>query len=118
LIQDIESQVDGAIKHRQGVHRERKSHKIRIEVGSLVETWAEIYKNGEIFVNSHHHQAVDRPGRSLKITSRTSDGVAESMEDDEGKPVYAVQWHPELDWPNDAFSKAIFEDFVDKCRKA
>lgn len=117
LIQDIESQVPGAIKHQQGIPRERKSHKIRIEEGSLVEEWAEIFSDSDIFVNSHHHQAVDRPGRALKITSRTSDGVAESLEDADGKPIFAVQWHPELDWQNDELSKRIFSSFVESCDK-
>jgi len=115
LIQDIESQVEGAIKHQQGMPRERKSHKIRIENGSLMEGWARIYQSSEIFVNSHHHQAVDLPGKALKVTSRTSDGVVESIEDTDGRPIFAVQWHPEIDWQNDELSKRIFTDFVAKC---
>lgn len=116
LIQDIESQVEGAIKHQQGIPRERKSHRLRIESGSLLEGWASSAENGEVFVNSHHHQAVDRIGKGVTATSRTSDGVIESIEDSEGKPVFAVQWHPELDWQHDPFSQAIFAGFVESCR--
>jgi len=115
LIQDIESQVDGATKHQQGTPRERKSHRIRIESGSLVENWSSSEQSSEIFVNSHHHQAIDRVGKGLSVTSRTSDGIAESVEDCNGHPVFAVQWHPELDWQNDPLSRRIFSDFVTKC---
>jgi putative glutamine amidotransferase len=113
LIQDIESHVEGAIQHQQGMPRERKSHKIRIESGSLIEKSAE---GSETFVNSHHHQAVERPGTDLAVTSRTSDGVAESIEDTIGRPVFAVQWHPELNWQNDELSKQLFSHFIESCQ--
>src|SRR5262245_2091014 len=74
LIQDIESQVENAILHQQGIPRERNSHGIRIEKRSLLEELAE-EGNSMTMVNSHHHQAVKETGRDLKPTSWTSDGV-------------------------------------------
>lgn len=45
-------------------------------------------------VNSLHHQAVDRPGAGVTVVGRADDGVVEAFEV-VGKPVLAVQWHPE-----------------------
>jgi len=115
LIQDIGSQVENAIQHQQGSPRERSSHEIRIEEGSLIEELAGA--EASAMVNSHHHQAVRHAGKGLRATSRTSDGVIESVEDIDGKPVFAVQWHPELTWKTDLLSAAIFERFVADCRK-
>jgi putative glutamine amidotransferase len=115
LIQDIPSQVENAINHQQGIPRERNSHQIRIESGSLID---ELSENETAMVNSHHHQAAKVVGENLKATSWTSDGVIESVEDTrQEKYVFAVQWHPELSWANDKLSAAIFRRFVDSCVK-
>lgn len=114
LIQDIPSQVENAVNHQQGIPRERNSHRIRIEEGSIVGDLS----NGDdnAMVNSHHHQAVKVVGDNLRATSWTSDGVIESFEDAIGAPVFAVQWHPELSWQTEPLSMAIFEKFVSMCR--
>jgi len=114
LIQDIPSQVENAINHQQGIPRERNSHSIRIESGSLIEELAN--SKTDVTVNSHHHQAVKVMGESLYATSWTSDGVIESVEDKRpDKNVLGVQWHPELSWESDPVSRAIFMRFVETC---
>ena len=47
-------------------------------------------------VNTLHHQSVDGLGAGLRITARAADGTVEAVEDDDGAPLLAVQWHPEL----------------------
>lgn len=47
-----------------------------------------------ITVQSSHHQAVDRPGRGLRVVARADDGTVEAVEH-ETAPLWAVQWHPE-----------------------
>ena len=113
LIQDIPSQVENAINHQQGIPRERNSHRIRIENGSLISVLAA--GADDVSVNSHHHQAVKALGKDLKTTSRTGDGVIESIEDSTGKPVFAIQWHPELSWQTDPLSRGLFDRFVSMC---
>ena len=46
------------------------------------------------FVNSAHHQAVDRTGRNLLPVCQASDGTLEALVHD-SLPVLGVQWHPE-----------------------
>ncbi|MBX3244228.1 MAG: gamma-glutamyl-gamma-aminobutyrate hydrolase family protein [Acidobacteria bacterium] len=122
LIQDIESQVESPIKHRQGLPLERASHSVLVRFESkLSRIMASAGISGEggeqLKVNSHHHQAVKLMGRNLINGAMASDGVIESIEDDrEDRFVLGVQWHPELSWRTDPVSAAIFERFVDACR--
>jgi putative glutamine amidotransferase len=114
LIQDIDSQVPNAIKHEQGVPRDRHSHSVRLLPGSVLSRLAGA---GETSVNSHHHQAIEVIGRDLVATAWSADGLVEALEDPGAEPfVMAVQWHPELGWENDDFSKKIFSHFVDQAR--
>lgn len=122
LIQDIESQVENPIKHRQGVPLERASHFVMIRHESrlseiLASTGAAGESSQRLKVNSHHHQAVKMMGRNLINSAAASDDVIEAIEDDrEDRFVLGVQWHPELSWRTDPVSAAIFEKLVDACR--
>jgi putative glutamine amidotransferase len=110
LIQDIRSQLPGAIKHEQGVPRDRPSHGVTVAAGSKLN---EIIKTEDLTVNSHHHQAIETLGADLVATAWSSDGVIEAIEDPRpDRFVIAVQWHPELGWQNDMFSQRLFSSFV------
>ena len=116
LIQDIESQVPGAIKHEQGVPRDRRSHQVKLLSGSILETLAASEQQS---VNSHHHQAIEVIGRDLVATAWSSDGLVEAVEDPRSDVfVMAVQWHPELGWQDDKFSQRIFGRFVTEARNS
>lgn len=112
LIQDIDSQIPNAIKHEQGIPRDRQSHSVRLLPGSVL---AQLADAEESFVNSHHHQAIEVIGRDLVATAWSNDGLVEGLEDPRAEPfVMAVQWHPELGWENDRFSQVIFSHFVEQ----
>ena len=114
LIQDIRSELPEAIKHEQGAPRDRRSHRVRLLEGSRL---AELAGSESALVNSHHHQAVETVGRELVATAWTSDGLVEALEDPRGdRFALAVQWHPEIAWERDDFSRAIFERFVESAR--
>ena len=116
LIQDIESQVPGAIKHEQGVPRDRRSHQVKLLSGSILETLAASEQQS---VNSHHHQAIEVIGRDLVATAWSSDGLVEAVEDPRSDVfMMAVQWHPELGWQDDKFSQRIFGRFVTEARNS
>lgn len=114
LIQDISSELKDAIKHQQGAPRDRRSHKIRLLEGSLL---SELSGEDSEVVNSHHHQAVETVGRELVATAWTADGLVEALEDPRGdRFALAVQWHPEIGWEEDQFSRSLFERFVAAAR--
>jgi putative glutamine amidotransferase len=66
-------------------------------------------------VNSMHHQAVDRLGTGLVVAARAPDGVVEAVEWP-GRPVLAVQWHPECLAPAQPH-QGLFDVFVRECQQ-
>ena len=76
--------------HSSGVSGKDLVHETGAEAESFI---GKLY--GERFaVNSAHHQAVDRPGRGLRVVQTSDDGVIEALEH-ETLNVRSVQWHPE-----------------------
>jgi putative glutamine amidotransferase len=114
LIQDIMSQHPGAIKHDQGAPRDRHSHRVRLLEDSRLGQLA----NAETApVNSHHHQAIENLGRELVATAWAPDGLVEAVEDPRSdRFVVGVQWHPELGWEKDEFSRSLFDRFIAEAR--
>lgn len=116
LIQDIRSQMPGAINHEQGAPRERPSHSVRFLENTRLSDIAGVL---DATVNSHHHQAIESVGADLVATAWTTDGVIEAMEDPRpDRFVMAVQWHPELGWENDSLSQRLFRSFVNEAAVA
>ena len=93
LIQDIPSQVPGALKHNSEDERGARIHDVTIEPGSLI---AAAVGGTHISVNSLHHQSILEPAPGLKVTARAPDGIIEGVESETpGWWAMAVQWHPE-----------------------
>ena len=114
LIQDIVSQLPDAIKHEQGVPRDRHSHRVRLLEDSII---GQLARGETAPVNSHHHQAIETLGRELVATAWAPDGIVEAVEDPRGdRFVVGVQWHPELGWEKDEFSQALFNGFISESR--
>ena len=115
LIQDIETQIPDAIRHQQGKPRDHRTHRVRLLEGSILSNLAEAES---LMVNSHHHQAIEKVGKGLIATAWTSDGLIEALEAPQDEQfMLAVQWHPEIGWQQDKFSKAIFVRFVEAARR-
>jgi putative glutamine amidotransferase len=116
LIQDINSQVPNAIKHEQGVPRDRPSHRVSLQERTRLSS---IAGTADALVNSHHHQAIESIGADLVATAWSTDGVIEAIEDPRAdRFVMAVQWHPELGWENDLLSQRLFRTFVNEASGA
>src|SRR2546423_5350603 len=115
LIQDIAAQWPNAIKHDQGVPRDRASHRVRIISDSII---GRLVDADSVSVNSHHHQAIETAGRELIATAWAADGLIEAVEDLRTERfVLGVQWHPELGWQKDPFARGLFERFVAEARQ-
>jgi putative glutamine amidotransferase len=92
LVQDIPSQRPGPVQHRQSGQREQPTHAIEVQTGSLLR---DILCEDRLYVNSLHHQSVDRLGSGLSVSARSEDGVVEGLELPGKRFTVAVQFHPE-----------------------
>ena len=117
LLQDIPSEVPAAIKHDvKSDHGPETFHAVRIEPGSTLAKLA--HDSAEARVNSSHHQSVLEPGRGLRVTARTSDGVIEALEGTAANHwVTAVQWHPERMVEKDPLAQSLFRALAAAARK-
>lgn len=109
LIQDM----DTRLCHIQKAPRNYPFHDIFIEKGSRLE---QIVKCSQMRVNSFHHQAVDKPGRGIRISARAVDGTIEAIESMRHGFLLGVQWHPEC--LTDDHTSRLFKAFVDACYRS
>jgi len=84
-------------------------HSVVQEPGSRLAT---ILGTGPVAVNSRHHQAVQRVGRGLRVTSRSDDGIVEGLERPDLRFGVAVQWHPEDQVGRFPAQHRLFEAFA------
>lgn len=79
------------VHHDPARDRAARSHRVSLVAGSVVAGM----HGTEAWVNSFHHQAVDRCGERVRVVARADDGVVEAIEV-VGVPMIGVQWHPEM----------------------
>ena len=113
LIQDIPSQVPGALAHAVPEPRAHVAHEVWVAKGSrLSALLADHMEDGETcHVNSRHHQSVATAAPGFEITATSPDGVIEAMETPGAVFCVGVQWHPENFWRTGEF-RSLFEGFV------
>ena len=112
LYQDLPTQKPSGIQHSQSklsVPRDAFTHTMLIEPNTHL---ASIVGAGEMKVNSHHHQAIDKLGKGLIVTALAPDGVIEAVEFPSKSFVVAVQSHPEETATHDERSRKLFAAFV------
>jgi putative glutamine amidotransferase len=119
LWQDIEAQVNGAIKHdyfpTAGYARDYLAHDAVLAKGSRL---AAAFGAPSIQVNSMHHQAIKVLAPALRATAHAPDGVIEGVESATDRFLVGVQWHPEMFEPSDPRTQRLFQSFVDAARRA
>ncbi len=113
LIQDIPSEVTGALEHAVPQPRFHIAHEVWVSKGSRLATLlADHMEDGETcHVNSRHHQSVKDVAQGFDITATSPDGVVEAMEKPGPTFCVAVQWHPENFWRTGEF-RELFEGLV------
>jgi putative glutamine amidotransferase len=75
----------------------------------------QIYGEGEIRVNSSHHQGVRTLGKGLRSGALSPDGLIEAFEcTDPNWWMVGVQWHPESETAS-ALDRQLFGGFVEAC---
>jgi len=93
LYQDLATELPKADSHEQRLDRRRPSHAVDVRRGSRL---ARALGEGQLMVNSTHHQAVHHLGEGLGVVAQAPDGVIEAIEATGYRFVVGVQWHPEL----------------------
>lgn len=109
LIQDIPSEVVGALDHEPDAERWQTAHEVRILPATRLR---EILGKDKVAVNSFHHQAVREPGRGLVVCALSGDQIVEGIEATDRRFVVSVQWHPEGFWRQKEGFHALFEALV------
>ena len=110
LYQDISEETESPIAHSQTEPREQPTHGVKVLEGSRL---AEVLGRFELEVNSMHHQAVKRLGRSLSAVAAAPDGIVEGVEVAEHPFAMAVQWHPEDLVAHDGAARNLFRAVID-----
>lgn len=92
------------------------AHEVELEPGGVLRGFA---GTDRLTVNSLHSQGVQTLGRGLKVEARAPDGVIEAFRVT-ASPVFAVgvQWHPEWNFAQSEFSRALFAAFGAASRQA
>ena len=113
LIQDIPSQITGALQHSMPQPRAGSAHEVWVSKESKLSSLLKDHmEDGETcHVNSRHHQSVKEVAKGFEVTATSPDGVIEAMEKPEAPYCIAVQWHPENFWRTGEF-RELFEGLV------
>jgi putative glutamine amidotransferase len=90
-------------------------HEVRLEPGGQL---AKIAGKHRLQVNSLHWQGVGALAAALSVEARAPDGVIEAFRVTKA-PNFAmgVQWHPEWQFAQDSFSRALFSAFGEASRQ-
>lgn len=110
IYQDIQTQYQGEhIKHSQSAPSWYPCHKVIIKKESKL---FNILDQGEIEVNSFHHQALKQIAKDFQVSATSPDGITEAIESPFHQFYIGVQWHPELMWEKSSHMLKLFEAFV------
>ena len=121
LVQDIPTQISGALVHTLPVPPNQSfslAHEVWIERDSLLSRLMRERLNDvdTCEVNSRHHQAVKDVASGFSVSATAPDGVIEAIEDPAARFCLGVQWHPENFWRTGEF-RPLFEGFLDATKR-
>ncbi len=123
LCQDLPADRGTDVAHDQAkldppVPRVQPSHPVTVLPGSFL---ADLVGEGELLVNSMHHQGIHALAPPLFPVAYAPDGLIEAVEANDPAPpafLVGVQWHPEeLALGGDAASRRLFDAFVTAAAK-
>jgi putative glutamine amidotransferase len=117
LVQDIPSEVRGALPHSLKIPPHEPyslAHEVWLDKDTLLSRLMgeRLSDADSCEVNSRHHQAVKDVARGFKVSATAPDGVIEAIEDPAARFCLGVQWHPENFWRTGEF-RPLFEAFVE-----
>lgn len=107
--------LGGPLQHGQRDPGGRPHHKVALAEGSALRAG---FGAAEAFVNTYHHQGIDRLGAGLRAAAHAEDGLVEAVEAASGAWLLGVQWHPEMSYHLGGAHEVPFRLFLDACRAA
>lgn len=117
LFQDIATEVNGALNHRDRERYHEHTHEVVFESGAR---FRQLFGASKGRVNSVHHQAINELGTGLSVEARSpDDGVIEAVRLRGDRYAVGVQWHPEFQEPHQdqlLATTPILDDFFDAIR--
>ncbi len=121
LYQDIGLQVPEAKKHGAARAGDKIFHPVSVFEGTKlckVLDLGSCCRRGtcSIKVRSAHHQSVKNPGKGLRLSAVSPDGVYEALETRGKTFLVAVQWHPEKT-PSDRNTAKLFSGLINASRR-
>ncbi|MGQ9584459.1 MAG: gamma-glutamyl-gamma-aminobutyrate hydrolase family protein [Anaerolineae bacterium] len=118
LYQDLASQRPQGLRHDcfyPEFPRDHLSHLVELAPDSAV---AGALESNSLWVNSMHHQGIDRLGEGWVATAHAPDGLIEAIEAPDHPFAVGLQWHPEELVGYPAHGLRVFEALVKACRQA
>lgn len=109
LYQDIPSQLNTSVVHKQAISGGKPTHSVSILPDTPL---AQLLGKTELMVNSYHHQCIKDAAPGMQIMAKAQDGVIEAFCFPEKRFLWGVQWHPEMSLAYDEESGKIFEMFL------
>ncbi|MBD0315100.1 MAG: gamma-glutamyl-gamma-aminobutyrate hydrolase family protein [Nitrospiraceae bacterium] len=109
LFQDIPSQVENALEHRQKTTATHVSHPVAVAPNTLLR---KIVDQAKVMVNSSHHQSVKAVAASLIPSALAPDGIVEAIESPSHRFLLAIQWHPEFLFERHTTHRRLFAAFL------
>jgi putative glutamine amidotransferase len=106
LYQDITTQHQGALVHRDWDSYDANHHDVVLELGGALAAMYDLPAGRQVRINSVHHQGIKQLGKGLVVEARSpKDGIIEAVrlraESAASPYVMAVQWHPEFQRPSE-----------------
>lgn len=111
LYQDLATYFNSTTPHFSAhLGREALVHEVDLQSGSLLHL---CLGEKRIWVNSLHHQGIDRLATDLEPTARSRDGLVEGVQHRSASNVFGVQWHPEMMTERHDIQRKLFYCFVE-----
>lgn len=89
----------------------QRTHEITVKPKSIL---SKIFDKKE-YVNSFHHQVLNKVGKNLEVIATADDGVVEAYQHKKAKFVLGVQFHPEMLVHTYEKANKLFKEFISKC---
>ena len=101
-----------SVNHNQGTNDEILSHSVKISKDSKL---YEIVGTEEIMVNSYHNFHVENICDNMIVSAVSEDNYIEAIELKDKTFVMGLQWHPEINYDTNEYSKKIIDYFIKIC---